>query len=371
MTITTGDHSTATAPRRGSFRAQPGVWVRGGTSKCWIFRASELPTAREEIERVLIRAFGSPDSRQIDGVGGGTSTTSKAIIVNDRAPATDQVEYHFAQVSIEQPVVEWGSNCGNCATALALYLLHSGLVAAQPESTTVRIANMTTGLHLTCEIPTPNGGVPAYGRRRLEGQYYPGVPVDISFEKATWSTFGSELPTGHPLDHISLDGRDFAVTLIDAGAPAALFDVRDFGVTGGDPMTQLEGLVNGTARLRAAAAKLMKIPQGFTSIPKVGFIGAAPPGEQGLSARIMSMNALHPTIGLTSAVAVGAASGVAGSVAHNYLRQTGGPEGRLQLEIHLLNGKVELELDSKTPTAIKFQRSARVISESTILIPMD
>ena len=142
--------------------AVPASWVRGGTSKCWIFQAADvdaLPVTRDEF---LLRAFGSPDLRQIDGIGGATSTTSKAIIVETRTAgqAADLVRYSFAQVSVDHPRVEWLSNCGNCATALALYAVQHELVALADDITEFSMLNMTTGLVLQATGPHPGRNRP-------------------------------------------------------------------------------------------------------------------------------------------------------------------------------------------------------------------
>ncbi|MCQ9164542.1 MULTISPECIES: PrpF domain-containing protein [unclassified Arthrobacter] len=354
-----------------SISAVPATLVRGGTSKCWIFRESDLPQDTGEVERLLIRMFGSPDVRQIDGVGGASSTTSKAIVVDDRGMNVGAVKYRFAQVAIDRPAVEWDSNCGNCATGLGLYALHAGLVEPGEGTTRIPITNTITGLNLTCEVPTPGGLVPAYGDRRLDGQYYPGVPVDIIFEQGSWSTFGVEFPTGNPVDEITVGGATYRVTLIDAGAPAALFDAADFGVSGQEGAGQLQGLVELAPELRAAAAKLMSIPNDLTSIPKVGIVGSPPPGEEGVSARMISMGALHPAIGLTSAVAVAVAAGREGTVVNRYTVKSAETAAGTPMTIHMLKGATGFSLDASMPTQITFQRSARVISEGTVLVPGD
>ena len=366
-TVVVGEPETSL----GSVTQVPATLVRGGTSKCWIFRQSDLPRDTSEVERLLVRTFGSPDLRQIDGVGGASSTTSKAIIVDDEKAAGGVVEYRFAQIAIDNPSVEWDSNCGNCATALGLYALHAGLVSPTEDVSRVTIVNTVTGLSLVCEIPTPGGRVPAYGARQLPGQHYPGVPVDIIFEQNSWSSFGAEFPSGKPLDEITLRGTTYRATLIDAGAPAALFDALDFGATGQEGAEDLQQLVDLAPGLRAAAAKLMNIPDHLTSIPKVGIIGPPPAGETGVSARMISMGALHPAIGLTSAVAVAAASGRQGSVVDRYFVRPdrhSEPDG---LVIHMLNGATRSALNAPAPTKVSFQRSARVISEGTVLVPGD
>jgi len=350
----------------------PAALVRGGTSKCWIFRQSDLPAEIMEVERILIRTFGSPDLRQIDGVGGASSTTSKAIIVDDVAATQGGVvKYRFAQVAIDNPSVEWDSNCGNCATGLGLYALHAGLVPAADGVSRVAIVNTVTGLSLVCEVPTPGGEVPTYGARQIPGQFYPGVPVDIIFGNDSWTSFETEMPTGNTIDDVMVEGRTFHATLIDAGAPAAIFDPRDFGFTGQESAEELEQLVGLAPALRAAAAKVMGIPSHLTSIPKVGIVGPPPVGETGVSARMISMGALHPAIGLTSAVAIAAASGRSGSIVANAAVAQPDQSGQHTLVIHLLNGVTRTTLDAAVPTKVAFQRSARVISEGTVLVPGD
>lgn len=346
----------------------PATLVRGGTSKCWIFRADDLPADAAEAERLLIRTFGSPDLRQIDGVGGASSTTSKAIVV-DGADATGTVRYRFAQIAIEKAAVEWASNCGNCATALGLYAVHRGLVPASADITRVPILNTLTGLRLVCEIPTPGYRVPLYGGRRLDGQHYPGVPVDVIFQKDSWSSYGQQYPTGSPIDEIELDGQRYPATLIDAGAPAALFDAPSLGLTASEDAAALGSLIRLAPRLRAAAALRMNLPTGLSSIPKVGIVGPPPQGTSGVAARMISMSALHPAIGLTSAVAIAAASGTAGSVVSQRSVVRHGDDPGLM--IHLLKGTAAVALDAPMPREVSFKRTARVISEGTILVPCD
>ncbi len=156
--------------------AVPASWVRGGTSKCWIFQAADvdaLPVTRDEF---LLRAFGSPDLRQIDGIGGATSTTSKAIIVETREPgqAADLVRYSFAQVSVDHPRVEWLSNCGNCATALALYAVQHELVKLADDVDRVRHAEHdhrtgAAGHGANPRRDRPLAGRPTGSRRAVPG----------------------------------------------------------------------------------------------------------------------------------------------------------------------------------------------------------
>jgi 2-methylaconitate cis-trans-isomerase PrpF len=341
----------------------PASWVRGGTSKCWIFRAADvdaLPVSRDEF---LLRAFGSPDLRQIDGIGGATSTTSKTIIVEDGGSDQGSVRYSFAQVSVDKPRVEWMSNCGNCATALALYAVQHGLVPLDQVATEFALVNHTTGLILGARVPTPGGAAPTYGAQAVRGVPFTGVPVDLAFGQDTWSTFGSFLPTGRAVDVVTVNGADYAATLIDAGAPVAVVSAQSVGLTGADDVDAVAARMPFFAELRRSAARAMGLPDSDQSVPKVGVVG---PGDASaeVNVRMISMSAPHPAIGLTSAVAIAAAATLPGSLVHDLAPAA--PDYR----IGTLSGAIAVQIthqgDQRT---VAFRRSARRIADALVYIP--
>jgi 2-methylaconitate cis-trans-isomerase PrpF len=345
--------------------AVPASWVRGGTSKCWIFQAADvdaLPVTRDEF---LLRAFGSPDLRQIDGIGGATSTTSKAIIVETRkaGQAADLVRYSFAQVSVDHPRVEWLSNCGNCATALALYAVQHELVGLADDTTDFSMLNMTTGLVLQAKVPTPDGTAPSQGGQLVRGVPFPGVPVDLGFTELTWSTHGTLLPTGHPVDQLAVAGSEYAVTLIDAGAPVAVIRAEAIGLTGTDDADAVAAKMPFFAELRRCAARAMGLPDNDQSVPKVGIVG---PGNDAteLNARMISMSAPHPAIGLTSAVALAAAATIPGSLIHDIA------QARPTYRIGTLSGPIEVAITNENDgRAVAFRRNSRRIVDALVYIP--
>ncbi|MGW6456509.1 PrpF domain-containing protein [Streptomyces sp. NPDC055078] len=295
-----------------------GTLVRGGTSKCWIFDARDLAGLEDHLDDVLTSAFGAPDPRQIDGVGGATSTTSKAAIVRRSARPGIDLEYLFAQVGIGANEVEWGSNCGNCATAVGLHALQTGLVEPSDPVSTVVMRNSNTGAVLSAAVPTPGRRVPELGEAVVPGSLAPGVPVRLGFLDPVGTVSGSLLPTGRALDHF--DGID--ATVVDAGAPAVLAHAGSLGATALESVASLEPVVPRLVRLRRLAALRsgLATEDGPVShaVPKVGMVG--PPrtyrtalGERvraedyDIAVRMLSMHAPHPAIGLTSAVAVAAA----------------------------------------------------------------
>ena len=309
-----------------------GHWYRGGTSKCWLFDADDVAlhaTSQEEVLMLLADAFGAADARQLDGVGGGTSTTSKAAIITPTPEGPADLDYLFAQVGIGDPTVELGCNCGNCATAIALYAVQSGIVAPGAGTTRVRMRNVNTGATLSGTISTPGGRVPTSGRARVPGSSAPGVPVGLSFHAPWGQTTGSVLPTGSPVDEIVLGEAGLTGSMVDAGAPAVFLPADQVGIdlsSMTDPLTtHLPRLI----RARSAAAVQMGIrrpedpPQ--NAVPKVGVV--APAGDyiatdgakitadsHDMRVRMLSMLAPHPAIGLTSAVAVSLASALPGTV---------------------------------------------------------
>lgn len=344
--------------------AVPASWVRGGTSKCWIFRAADvdaLPVTRDEF---LLRAFGSPDLRQIDGIGGATSTTSKAIIVEDRVAGQSPtlIGYSFAQVSVDHPRVEWVSNCGNCATALALYVVQHELVGLGEQVTEFTMLNRTTGLVLQATVPTPGATAPSHGDQLVRGVPFPGVPVDLGFTGATWSTHGALLPTGLPVDRLTVDGSNYAVTLIDAGAPVAIVRAEDIGLTGADDTAAVAARMTFFAELRRSAARAMGLPDDDQSVPKVGVVG---PGDEDaeVNARMISMSAPHPAIGLTSAVALAAAATIPGSLVHDLA------PARPTYRIGTLSGAITVSIDQTDQRVVEFRRNSRRIVDALVYVP--
>ena len=343
--------------------------MRGGTSKCWIFDSAVLPTGAGEREQLLSAAFGGADARQINGIGGGTSTTSKAIIVEGVDRESRCVDYSFAQVSIDRERVEWSSNCGNCATAVALFAVQSGLVEPAGEETALRIRNVQTGLLLEAEVATP-GAQPTNLIGAAGGVQQWGVPVSLVFKPPTWTTYGSLLPTGRAADLLELDGATVRATLIDAGAPAVLICAGDMGLTGHEDVATVAARIGDFTRLRSKGAQLMGLPPDGVAVPKVGVVASSTVDGADLAARMISMTAPHPSIGLTSAVAIAAAAGMEGSVVHSELPRLSAASGRQPLRLATLSGPVEVDVDLPGPRAVRIRRSARRLITGSVFVPM-
>lgn len=364
----------------------PATLVRGGTSKCWLFNSQDVPASKDQIESLLIDAFNAADPRQIDGVGGATSTTSKAAVVSQGAERGVDVDYLFAQVGIGDSRVEWGSNCGNCATAIALYAVSHGLVQTANGTTVVRMRNLNTGARLEADVDTPGGTLPAFGDAQVPGTLATGVPVTLAFLDAGGGTTGAVLPTGRAQEQLNVDGRQFTVSMIDAGAPMVLVEAASLGLTGSESLAEMSQHVPLLTSIRSAAAVQMGLREADSpvdhAVPKVGVVGAArdyitaggksvAATEYDVAVRTLSMHAPHPAIGLTSAVGVTTAAITPGTIVHSAitgnLRKTA--DGATVLQIGTAAGPIITTVTTDPAnggTRIGLQRAARIISESIL-----
>lgn len=358
----------------------PATLVRGGTSKCWLFAQENVPDDLAELERVLVGAYGSADPVQLDGVGGATPTTSKAAVVaTSQAPGV-HVDYLFGQVGIGVPRVEWGSNCGNCATAIALWAVARGLVPPDGDRTRVVMRNTNTGAVLESDVDTTGGVAHEFGDQTVPGTRAGGVAVGLTFVDPGGRTSGATLPTGRALDVLRVGGEEFPATLVDAGAPAVLVPAGALGATGTESLQRMHDLVDPLRRVRRAAARLI-LPghEADDAVPKVGIVG--PPADyvsstgeridarsHDVSVRMLSMNSPHPAIGLTSAVAVA----VAGCFEGSTVRDAAGAPSATSTRIGTAAGVVAVicdELTESGPRRVTIRRAARVLCEARIHIP--
>ncbi|TQJ59254.1 hypothetical protein FBY30_1502 [Arthrobacter sp. SLBN-83] len=365
-----------------------GHWYRGGTSKCWLFDARDValhaPT-REEIPALLSAAFGAADARQLDGVGGGTSTTSKAAVVWATPGGEADLDYLFAQVGIGDPTVELGSNCGNCATAIALFAVQSGIVPVRDGMTKVRMHHLTSGAVLTGTVPTPGGRIPKSGLARVPGSTAAGVPVNLSFHSPWGKSTGSVLPTGNVVDQLQVNGKTLTATMVDAGAPAVLLPAEEAGVDLSSMTDNLAAQLPTLIAARASAGLIMGLrkpedpPQ--NAVPKVGVV--APAGDyiaadgttitadsHDIRVRMLSMLSPHPAIGLTSAVAVALAASLPSSVVANAAGQpsTGAGSPRV-VRIGTPAGVITADIisdDNGTVSEVALHRAARHIATADI-----
>jgi 2-methylaconitate isomerase len=353
------------------------TWMRGGTSKCWVFERAHLEISGRAVDEVLLRLYGSPDPRQLDGIGGATSTTSKAVILAPGSGDAD-VDYTFAQVAVEERRVDWGSNCGNCSAVVGLYALRSGWVSPHGDTTTVRVRNTNTGQLIVQQVPTPGGVVAEEGTARIPGVRFPGVPVRLWFVDPAGRTTGSLLPSRRPVDW--LDGPDGPVpaTLVDAGAPVVLIPAEAVGLSGRELPTELDAradLLAALDLLRRQAGVVMGLAPNPTAaeraIPKLALIGAPRPGEEGdLVVRMLSMGRMHPALAITGSVAITMAAREPGTVVAERIRRPSGPDLGTVLHLATPAGLVETRtrrIDGLP--AVGVLRTARRIADASLLLP--
>lgn len=284
----------------------PCMLMRGGTSKGAYFLAADLPTEREARDAFLLSVMGSPDPRQIDGVGGAHPLTSKvAVISRSEEPGID-IDYLFCQVSVDRPLVDTTPNCGNILAGVGPFAIERGLVKAQDPQTRVRVRTINTGTVADLLIETPAGLVNEAGTARIDGVPGTAAPIAIDFLDAEGSVCGALLPTGNSVDHVA--GID--VTLIDNGMPVIVLAASDVGRTGHEPRDQLDKDVELKARLeeiRLAAGPLMNLGDVRDKVvPKVILV-AAPRAGGSIATRSFIPHECHASIGVFAAVTVATA----------------------------------------------------------------
>ena len=383
----------------------PATYMRGGTSKGVFFRLDDLPEAArvpgEARDRLLLRVIGSPDpyGKQIDGMGGATSSTSKTVIVSKSTRPDHDVDYLFGQVAIDRAFVDWTGNCGNLSAAVGPFAIASGMIdtARLPQNglATVRIWQANIRKTIIAHVPMTDGAVQETGDFELDGVTFPAAEVQLEFlDPAEDGDGGAMFPTGHVVDDLDVPGLGtIKATMINAGIPTIFVDADALGYTG----TELQDAVNGDDKalamfetLRAHGAVRMGLIKDLAEIatrqhtPKVAFV--APPKSYTASSgktvaardvdllvRAMSMGKLHHAMMGTAAVAIGTAAAIPGTLvnlaAGGGERQSvrfGHPSGTLRVGAEAVR-----ESDNWVVTKAIMSRSARVLMEGWVRVPGD
>ena len=386
----------------------PATYIRGGTSKGVFFKLTDLPesaqVAGEARDKLLMRIIGSPDpySKQIDGMGGATSSTSKTVILSKSTHPDHDVDYLFGQVSIDTAFVDWSGNCGNLSAAVGSFAISSGLVDAAriPENgtCTVRIWQANIGKTIIAHVPITNGQVQETGDFELDGVTFPAAEVQLEFldpaDEGEGDGGGAMVPTGNLVDDLEVPNiGTFKATLINAGIPTIFINAADIGYTG----IELQEAINGDAKalerfetIRAYGAVKMGLIKDISEAakrqhtPKVAFV--APPadyvsssgkavkaGDIDLLVRALSMGKLHHAMMGTAAVAIGTAAAVTGTLVNiaagggeKSAVRFGHPSGTLRVgaEAKLMNGQW-------TVTKAIMSRSARTLMSGWVHVPED
>ena len=383
----------------------PATYMRGGTSKGVFFKLSDLPEAAQvpgpARDALLLRIIGSPDpyEKQIDGMGGATSSTSKTVILAPASRPDHDVDYLFGQVSIDQPFVDWSGNCGNLSAAVGGFAIRSGLVdpARVPHDgvATIRIWQANIGKTIIAHVPVSNGDVQETGDFELDGVTFPAAEVRLEFLDPAADeegAGGSMFPTGNLIDELDVPGVGaLKATLINAGIPTVFVNAADIGYSG----IELQGDINGDRQalavleaIRAAGAVRMGLVESIEQAaarqhtPKVAFV--APPADYRASSgkqvsaqdidlvvRAVSMGKLHHAMMGTAAVAIGTAAAIPGTLvnlaaggASRPAVRFGHPSGTLRVGAEAIQQDGEWKV-----TKAIMSRSARTLMEGWVRVP--
>lgn len=349
----------------------PTLLMRGGTSRGPFFNAADLPANTAIRDQVLLAVMGSPDRRQIDGLGGANPLTSKVGIVSlSQRPGID-LEFLFAQVVPDKPIVDTTPNCGNMLAAVVPYALETGLVKAQGDTTTLRVLTLNTDMAADITVLTPGGRVSYEGDARIDGVPGTSAPVTINFLDTAGSVCSAMLPTGQVSDVV--DGLQ--VTCIDNGMPMVLLRAEDVGRTGYESVEELNRDTELKRRLevlRLKAGLVMGLGDvTHKTYPKMCMINAARQAGH-LSTRCFIPHVCHEALGVLAAVTVATACVLPGSVTQGLASVPSGNLKRLSIEHPTGEFTVELELDPANPqkiTRAALLRTARLLMRGEAMIP--
>ncbi|HFQ4947571.1 2-methylaconitate cis-trans isomerase PrpF [Vibrio vulnificus] len=381
----------------------PATYMRGGTSKGVFFNLADLPpeaqVAGEKRDQLLLRVIGSPDpyGKQIDGMGGATSSTSKTVIMSKSSRADHDVDYLFGQVSIDKPFVDWSGNCGNLSAAVGPFAIHAGLIDEQriPQNgvVTVKVWQANIGKTIEVHVPIQHGLVQETGEFSLDGVTFPAAEIQVDFVDPADGE-GSMFPTGNLMDDLVVPGiGTFNATLINAGIPTIFLDAEALGYSGTELQEQINNDEQALAKfetIRAYGALKMGL---ITSIdeaesrqhtPKVAFVAkpksyqassgkVVEAGDVDLLVRALSMGKLHHAMMGTAAVAIGAAACVPGTLVN--LAAGGGekqsvtfghPSGTLKV-----GAQAKATEQGWVVEKAIMSRSARILMEGFVRVPSD
>lgn len=227
-------------------RKIPCVYMRGGTSKALFFKKEDLPVDEQRRDKVILSAFGSPDRRQIDGMGGANTSTSKVAVISKSSRPGIDVDYDFGQVDVMAPIVGKTMNCGNISSAVGPYAIDEGLVEAVEPMTEVSIYNTNTGKVIVAQVPVKDGRAMTEGDFAIDGVPGTGAKITLKFQSPQGAASGKLLPTGNPKDTIIVEGKTYEYSFVDAANPVMFVHPEDFGVTGTEIPSQFNALPNCT-----------------------------------------------------------------------------------------------------------------------------
>ncbi|MEJ2121848.1 MAG: 4-oxalomesaconate tautomerase [Alphaproteobacteria bacterium] len=352
--------------------AIPCVIMRGGTSKGPYFKLADLPQDRETLTRVLLAAMGSPDARQIDGIGGAQWLTSKVAMVGPSARDDADLDYLFGQVIVDRGHVDYAPNCGNMTSGVGPFAIEAGMIEAQDPETVVRIHNVNTDALIEATVQTPGGQVTYEGDAAIDGAPGTAAPVMLYFSGVVGSITGKLLPTGSPRD--TFDGIE--ASCVDVAVPMITMRAADLGKTGYEGKAELDADKELLARLeairvQASACMGMGDPTGKV-VPKLCLI-SAPRAGGSINARYFVPQECHATFPLVGGMCLAATSVIAGAVTDGIAQVSDAQAQSVMIEhpVGRLETMIEFEGSRAAPhvTRVGFVRTARRLMEGNLYIP--
>ncbi|PKM89581.1 MAG: 3-methylitaconate isomerase [Firmicutes bacterium HGW-Firmicutes-12] len=368
----------------------PCVIMRGGTSKGIYIMGNDLPKDQEKRDKVILSIFGSPDSRQIDGLGGADPLTSKLAIVDRSEREGIDVDYTFGQVEIHHSFVDYSSNCGNISSGVGPYAITQGLVKAVEPVTTIRIYNTNTNKVFEAEVPVEKGKPAVVGNYKIHGVPGTGERIGLNMAGTVGAKTGKLLPTGNPMDEIEVDGfGKLEVSMVDAASPMVFVRAKDIGLQGTESPAQIDSnpeMLKLLENIRCIAAEKMRITDRATAhekvraVPMVAFISSAQEYKSHITGEIISadnidfvsrdmyMGIMHKTYSGTATVCTGCAAVTPGTIVNEVMDNKGSnvqvrighPGGIIECDMSVENGEIKRAV---------FGRTARRIMEGYVYVP--
>ncbi|HOG18225.1 MAG: 3-methylitaconate isomerase [Syntrophaceae bacterium PtaU1.Bin231] len=367
----------------------PCTIMRGGTSKGIFLMEKDLPEDPALRDRIILAVFGSPDIRQIDGLGGADSLTSKLAIIGPAKRSDYDIDYNFGAVGIDKPFVDYSANCGNISSAVGPFAVDKGLVKAVEPFTVVRIYNANTKKMIYSKVPVKEGKVVWEGDYAIDGCPGTAAKIELSFMDPGGATTGKLLPTGNIVDELKLDtGESYRVTIVDAGNPTAFVRAEELKLRGNELPAEFDQDMTTRAKLEAIRKKVgemmgIRVSQ---SIPKISFIAPAQDfktvtgktvGKDSVSmlARVMAMGKMHKTFAITAGIPAAIGAVLPNSVVNQVV--AGGKPVPADKEIvighpsGMMDVKVEMRTEKGQPHIVSCTvgRTARKIMEGTVFVP--
>jgi len=367
--------------------------VRGGTSKGIFIKSNDLPTEPEMRDKVIRAIFGSPDIRQIDGLGGADTLTSKLAIIGPASRPDADIDYTFAQVGIDTAIVDYKGNCGNISSGVGPFAIDEGMVSITEPITTVRIHQTNTGKIIIANVPVEDGRAKVIGDFSIAGVPGSGALITLDFSDTQGAISGKLLPTGKVIDKVEVDGTEYNISIVDVGNPLVFIAAHELNLKGTELPDQIESnkdLMNRIEQIRGIAAEKLGLVKSrelsATESPYIPFFAIVSPPtsyntynkktvdekEIDLVSTLLFMLKVHKTYPGTGTVCTGAAAKIPGSVVWNLLSEEaknkktiviGHPAGTIPVEAEAVINGNDLSI-----SRVAIYRTARRIMDGYVYI---